>query len=359
METNYLRSLAQKYVTFQTQSEIETFPGINFQTVMLFVGVSEVGDYFEDAYVSGDTVILHYYDYASLTKGLLKTWLAPFFAKALSIRVICVFYTDLVEAAWSAVDLGIQYEAYKDLAYFKMAIYETQDANFALAELCDADPVLSTCWMAMSSDDDPTATVAGAGNARIIFHYNPNVNGALVQLALTLSFVNSTGTPVGNSMDYIATNLIDASGTGGANVDAVTAAALKEANIGFFTYVGDGTENVACEGALTLGGDVCGAEWVKHYLDFVTSIQVATYITQINKFRNNDTYQGILTKLKSNLVPFVTLGRLTEAKITAPVFSKLPASADSIIVPNAWEATYVDNTRSVLVQGTLYVPQVA
>ena len=359
METNYLRSLAQKYVTFQTQSEIETFPGINFQTVMLFVGVSELADYFEDAYVAGDTVTLHYYDYASLTKGLLKTWLAPFFSIALSTRVICVFYTDIVELAWDATNLGVQYEVYKDLAYFKFAIYSTVDADTALGVLCDADPLLSTHWVGVY-DASSLATFSDMyGNARVIYHYDATINPALVQLALTLSFINSTGTPVGNSMDFIATNLITASGVGKTNVDTSEAALLKAANVGFFTYVGDGTENVACEGSLTLSGDTCGAEWVKHYIDFVTSIQVATYITQMNKFRNNDTYQGILTKLKTHLVAFATLGRLSGAKITAPVFSKLPASADSIIVPNAWEATYVDNTRSVLVQGTLYIPQAA
>ena len=78
---------------------------------------------------------------------------------------------------------------------------------------------------------------------------------------------------------------------------------------------------------------------------------------QMNKFRNNQTYQAILLILTDQVAPFLQFGRLDGFRITAPPFNQLPPSGDEITVPNAWEATYVDEVRSVTVYGTLYITQ--
>ena len=77
----------------------------------------------------------------------------------------------------------------------------------------------------------------------------------------------------------------------------------------------------------------------------------------MNKFRNNATYQAILSLVTDTAMPFVAFGRLADLHLTAPVFTDLPASGDAITVPNAWEATYIDNVRSTTVYGTLYLTQ--
>lgn len=86
-------------------------------------------------------------------------------------------------------------------------------------------------------------------------------------------------------------------------------------------------------------------------------IRTANFITKRNKFRNNEQYQAILLILSDVVKDFLNFGRLADFTITAPVFSDLSKSADAIVVPNAWEATYIDKLRSVTVYGTLYVTQ--
>jgi len=47
--------------------------------------------------------------------------------------------------------------------------------------------------------------------------------------------------------------------------------------------------------------------------------------------------------------------RLDNFVITAPVFKDLPKGGDTITVPNAWQADYLDGVRIVTVYGTLYI----
>jgi hypothetical protein len=61
--------------------------------------------------------------------------------------------------------------------------------------------------------------------------------------------------------------------------------------------------------------------------------------------------------LTDQVRPFLQFGRLDGFVITAPPFSQLPESGDQIEVPNAWEATYIDEVREVTVYGTLYLTQ--
>lgn len=141
------------------------------------------------------------------------------------------------------------------------------------------------------------------------------------------------------------------------NLSATQKMALDDQKIGYVTTVGDGTENVTVEGSLSLQGDSVGANWVKNYITYMCKVRTANLITRMNKFRNNATYQAILLILSDVVKGFLDMGRLDKFILTAPVFEDLPKSGDSITVPNAWQADYIDNTRAVTVYGTLYLTQ--
>ena len=238
-----------------------------------------------------------------------------------------------------------------------------------LATLCLADPLYSQLWVGTSDGDVLTKTSAlisalnGVGaDARVIYNPDNNINPALAQLGDSLAVANVTGTPVGNDIDMHAFNTIGASGADDAdgnptNLTATQKAALDEQKIGYNTWVGDGTENVVTEGSVTLKGNVVGAQWVKCYIEYMCKIRTANYITRRNKFRNNEQYQAILLILSDVVRPFLAFGRLGSFKITAPVFADLAVSADAFIVPDAWQATYIDKIRTITVYGTLYVTQ--
>ena len=134
---------------------------------------------------------------------------------------------------------------------------------------------------------------------------------------------------------------------------------MKNLNVGYFKTVGNGTGQVALVGGVSLLGKVVAAQWLVQYNDYYCEIKVAELITKMNAFKNRATYNLILTILSVQLNRFADIvgtGRLTDLLITAPVFSKLPpAAGDTIVIPNAWRATYVDNVREVQVQGTLTI----
>jgi hypothetical protein len=214
----------------------------------------------------------------------------------------------------------------------------------------------------------------------IVYHPSTTQNGALVQLGATLAQLNNTGTYVGNKLDWVAISGWTASGTAGANLTAVQAANCVTLGVAFFSTLGNGTGNVALEGGASglgwstpLGANL-GANWIKNYIDTVAAINTTTYLTSSAQlgFKNNLTYQVILTILQAQLTLFAGILRLgaptvlpngqvppSSAQgpiITAPPFSQLPpASGRAIIVPNAWAAQYLDNVRSVNIYGTLTI----
>jgi prepilin-type N-terminal cleavage/methylation domain-containing protein len=124
-----------------------------------------------------------------------------------------------------------------------------------------------------------------------------------------------------------------------------------------YLLVGDGTSNVVVEGSLYNNGDSVGAEWIKAYITYMCKVKTANFITQGGKFRNNSTYQAILTILRSVVNGFLQFGRLANFVVSAPPFSDLPKTGDTIVINNAWKADYIDQVRSVTVYGTLYIQQ--
>ena len=86
-------------------------------------------------------------------------------------------------------------------------------------------------------------------------------------------------------------------------------------------------------------------------------VRTANMMSKMNVFRNNGTYQAILLILQDVVKGFTDMGRLAQFAITAPAFKDLPKSGDTITVPDAWQATYIDDVREVTVYGTLYITQ--
>lgn len=367
-------SIAQVNVQFPIETVIEPVSGENYTKALIFIPLGKAEEYLPttESPAAGQKIELDSSNYGKLTGGLLKTWLVPFFTSAQAAKIAVAIYDVDAEEVTAKAPLNKVYEAYKYYAYFKFGLAPSNDYNALqtqLAQLCKADPLYSQLWVGTSDPQVLTkesslvsALKGVAADARVVYNLDGTINAALAQLGATLAQSNATGTPVGNDIDMLAFNTIGASGADDAdgnptNLDATQKAALDEQKIGYNTYVGDGTENVVTEGSQTLQGNVVGAQWVKSYIEYMCKIRTANLITKRNKFRNNEQYQAILLILSDVVKDFLNFGRLADFKITAPVFSDLAKSADAIVVPNAWEATYIDKLRSVTVYGTLYVTQ--
>lgn len=371
---NFDGSIAQVNVQFPIETVIEPVSGENYTKALIFIPLGKAEEYLPttESPAAGQKIELDSSNYGKLTGGLLKTWLVPFFTSAQAAKIAVAIYDVDAEEVTAKAPLNKVYEAYKYYAYFKFGLAPSNDYNALqtqLAQLCKADPLYSQLWVGTSDPQVLTkasslvsALKGVAADARVVYNPDGTINAALAQLGATLAQSNATGTPVGNDIDMLAFNTIGASGADDAdgnptNLDATQKAALDEQKIGYNTYVGDGTENVVTEGSQTLQGNVAGAQWVKSYIEYMCKIRTANLITRRNKFRNNDQYQAILLILSDVVKDFLNFGRLADFQITAPVFSDLAKSADAIVVPNAWEATYIDKLRSVTVYGTLYVTQ--
>lgn len=373
-------SIAQVNVQFPIETVIEPVAGENYTRAMIFIPLADAPDYLEDTVQAGQKIELESSNYSALTKGLLKTWLVPYFSAATAAKLaVCVYDEDTTEEVEgetvtvpATAPISAVYEGYKYYAYFKFGLADSDRYTAlqgTLAQLCKADPLYSQLWVGTSDSSvlegtsGIISTLTGVdADARVVYNPDNTINAALAQLGASLAAANATGTPVGNDIDMLAFNTIKASGGLDAdgnriNLTTTQKSALDAQKIGYNTWVGDGTENVVTEGSLTLKGNAVGAQWVKSYIEYVCKIKTANFITRRNKFRNNEQYQAILLLMSNVIKPFVDFGRLAGFAITAPVFAKLAPSADAIVVPNAWEATYVDKIRTVTVYGTLYITQ--
>ena len=378
-------SIAQTNVNFPIETVITPMAGENYSRAVIFMNVVNAATYLPgvEQPAAGSLIELNSSNYGELTGGLLKKWLVPFFTLATAAKVgIAIFDKDTTTppeeeggepvVVPATAPLDKVYEAKKMYGYFKFGIEESADYNTLqvdLSNLCAADPLYSVLWIGTADTNVlnktsvlMTALTAAGSKARVIYNSNGDINGALAQLGRTLSTANATGTPVGNSVESVGFNTIQASGAVDEegehqNLSPTEKAALDEQRIGYQTWVGDGTQDVETEGSLYLNGDSVGANWVKAYIEYVCKVKTAGYLKQMNKFRNNQTYQAILLILSDVIRPFLQFGRLDGFRLTAPSFRDLPASGDQITVPNAWEATYIDEVREVTVYGTLYITQ--
>lgn len=210
---------------------------------------------------------------------------------------------------------------------------------------------------------DLSAFIRGS-DAQLSFKVNGS-NGsspALYQIGRTLGYLNANGVPVGNSFDMASVKNADVLPSRSIDIDTITTTPIlvskdwEDLNIQYFKPIGNSTGNLASKGGWTLKGKCVVADWIVAYINYVVRVACAEIITVMNTFRSQQTYNKMLAAMSSKIDPFVKLGRLVGFTVTAPEFSKLPALGGSVLtIPNAWEAQYVDNVRSVKISGTLYV----
>lgn len=260
------------------------------------------------------------------------------------------------------------YSILRPYAYFKTSCAGADGLNtdvaVELCKLCATDKqLLSAAPLYPVSKIAPEndllyAAIKASGSAQDAFmsyHADTTRNGALYSLGLALATLNGSETSVGNGFDAIASANITPSGPDGTNIgDANTD--LVRAHVQYFKTIGDNTLSVAAYGATTINGVVYTADWILAYITYMTKVRVARLITEGNFLKNAANYSRIVNVLLSNILLFVKAERLKNQVISAPSFDKLPeADGETIVIPNAWSATYVDNLRKVEITGNLYI----
>lgn len=235
-----------------------------------------------------------------------------------------------------------------------------------LAKLCAGDKgLLSSAPLlpfTTATPEEPTsdklykALKEASTDAFMSAHQDTTRNAALVSLGIALATYNGSGTPVGNNMEMTATSMLTSSGPAGLQLSRSTRDMLASLNIQTWKPVGDNTGNVAAYGASTLLGDTYGATWIVAYITYMIKVRVAQMLTEGNFLKNAANYGRIIGVMNSILSLFADSGRLENIITKAPAFVNLPeSSGDEIVVPDAWEATYISNVRKVTITGTLYI----
>lgn len=208
----------------------------------------------------------------------------------------------------------------------------------------------------------PTGTEA-ATNAFVDSNGDPiGYSPALYQIGYTLSFVNESGVPVGNSTDMKALNFQNILPTADTNTEVLSGCSVTFADffetvkVNYFKPVGNGTMQLNNFGGWTILGNCTTAEWIVAYLNFMNRVSCATIITSGRALKNTKTYSSLLDAVKANIAGQIRNERIEQFKLTAPSFNELPkTNGHTISIPNAWEGVYVDNVRKVKISGTLTV----
>lgn len=184
----------------------------------------------------------------------------------------------------------------------------------------------------------------------------------LYQLGRTLYEINSTGTPVGNSIDTVGVTFQDVILTRSTsteeliNPSAIVIDWLKGMKIAFFKTTGNSTGQLSLWGGWTTKTSCVVADWIVAYTNHMNKIAVAELLAQMNFYKNPRAYQLILAEMDTIVGQFVTLGRIAGYANTAPAYSELPKSGGSkIVIPKAWTGVYQDDLRQVTISGNLTV----
>ena len=390
MADDFLGSVAQEDVQFITGVVKTVNPGDNYKHLIVYTDDSQIASGASLAAVkdlTGATVAVYAEvtadSYKSVVTGELAVWLTDYFSAG-GNESVYVINVQNGESAYSKALLEAAFAVTHQWAWFKticIADAEVTDmfhldptAATDLAELCSTDDLLSSAPLYPMSmplsegqfTDTAYAAVKAAGFDAFWVYHLPALqsdgttyvvhNGAMVALGLALFAPNGSGVYAGNSFDMVSTSAITASGVNGGPLDATSQSILKGANINYFKFVGDTTGDVDLRGGKTAKGDLVSAMWIKNYCNYYNKVMVANYMSRRNIFKSATTYDVILSILIKTVNRFVTSGRLVNFVLTAPSYNDLPpAQNDEIVVPNAWQATYQDDIRTVKVYGTLYI----
>jgi hypothetical protein len=338
---------------------------------MIFLGKSDVADnLITDPGVNKELTVTAD-SYSSVVQGTLLTWLADFFGIATDSTAYIVTFDD-TEATAGVFPydlLKTAFDLYYLDAYFKLMFSTDDTAQLGLAQVCSTDSVCSQALIGSASssllDESSTTDLVylcktASYAAAIAYHPSTTRNAWMVQLALSLGTVNASGTPMGNPLDYMATDAFTASGTSGANLTVAQVTILTTKRVAFWLTIGDGSGKVCLRGGKVVTvdtNDKLAALWTARWLDFVAGVDTAVFISKNGAPRNGTTWNQILGLLKARLSQLELSGRIGASKITAPGFnaSLYITSSGGITIPDAWEATYYGVTRAVSVSGTLTI----
>lgn len=373
---DYVGSLAQTSISYTTLINVQTTPGQNYYQVGLFVeSVADAVNNLAPGYTINVPIAITSSNYTAISKvgSPLASWLQSFFQVNSISTVYVVVYNGVTH------DIASAHSALLTLCYFKMVFFgiggETTQYNndvVALAGQGAGNRLLTQVLVSTSnvlvllpsgsgSGTLDQLIVASGYDAMMTYSAVTAFNELLTAVGVALSYTNSTGTPVANDLDFnYSSFLIPSANNGLVNLTSVQVANLGSRSIGYFSTVGDGTGNVYMNCRFTLRGQVVTANWLVNYANFVCSLKTATLLTTPgqNTFKNNPTYQQILSIINAVLSPFQSgsIGRLQNFSITAVPFSQLPISGGTVLnIPNAWSANFLDRIGSVAVNGTLNV----
>ena len=392
MADDFLGSVAQEDVQFITEIVKTVNPGDNYKHLVVYTDDSQIADGAELVAVKNlegtkvaDMAEVTANDFRTIVKGELLVWLTDYFAAG-GAESVYVVNVQNGEEAYTKALLTAAFDVTHQIGWFKTIcipdanisemFHLDPDAAKDLAELCSTDELLSSAPLypesvALSSGqhaDTARLAVDAAGFDAFWVYHLPALqadgvtyvvhNGAMVALGLALAVANGSGVYAGNSFDMVATAAITASGVNGGPLSPTVQSVLKSDNTNYFKFVGDSTGEVDLRGGKTAKDKLMSAVWIQHYCNYYNKVRTARYLSQRNIFRSPSSYNNILAMTTTTVSRFASngSGRLTAFALTAPAYEDLPASAnDEIVVPNAWEATYQDDLRTVKVYGTLYI----
>lgn len=186
---------------------------------------------------------------------------------------------------------------------------------------------------------------------------------AMYQLGRTLGYTNTTGTPIGDSMDTVACAFQDVLPSRNTSTSVlINASALfinwcQNNKVAYFKTLGNGTAQVVCYGGWSLKGTSLVADWIVAYVNYMTKVSCAEIITGMNVYKTAQTYNKCISAMSGNMAPFIALGRIYNYKETAPSWAEAQRLSDreTITIPHAWEAWFVDDVRKVKIQGSLTI----
>jgi len=374
MANDFQGSLAQTGISFNTTITYSSVTGDNFYKVGLFIesvtdAVANLGSAYRTLNTP-TTVTASNYTTIVTANSVLYNWLVNYFGLNASGTVYICVYNGTTH------DIATAYTAMSTLAYFKMVFFGSTESLaykndvVSLAGQCYGNSSLSQ--LIVGSSDTNLAILASGGSnvisdmiiasgydAMVSYSAVTSYNPMLSAIGYAISYLNSTGTPVGNNLDFTSTgSILPSTGTVNTNISSVQVSNLQNRKVGYFETVGDGTGSVFLNNRLTLTGRIASADWLVRYTNYVCSVTSAQMITKANgkSFKNNDFYQQILAMINGVISPFQTrLGRLTNFTMTAPAFSNLPVTGGTVFtIPNAWSATYNDRIDTITVGGSLY-----
>ena len=378
-QNDFSGSIAQNNLTYSISTTIQTTPGSNYYTPMIYIGSgTNATANFVSVPATNAVTTVNASNFSSIVKGSLLTWLTSYFAVNNGLTAINLVVYDSVPSSYGG--LTTAYGLTKTLSYHKF-IFEpgtAGDAKIALGLLCAADPLLSQFWSGIyDAGALINPQVAGLGydlannsppvQAVLTYSAQTAIEPGLTALALQLSYLNPSGTSVGNEPGAPSTNAVLASGTTGgsdnSNVTPAGQANLKLNNIMYYETVGNGTGNVAVIGDQTTTGNYSSAQWFEAYLQYIPQVNGATYITTSPRpGKTETTYNNLINILNTNAYPFTQGSQpiISNFQLVNFPFSKAPASAGNTFIITgpqgyAWTALFNRGLSYATITGNLTI----